>query len=130
MPDLFKEVMPSLMHYKNEVFENDAEKEQYFNDKSFMINRILSMYNDCVLYANIMNYYYGLDGKLKNDYYINTLRGYRRSYNYIKALKFEDLDIIKEYYGVNSTKAKEYHSLLTATQLDEIRKRLEKGGVK
>lgn len=130
MPDLFKEVMPSIMHYKNNVFHDDKEIEEYFNKNFFIINKVLSMYMDCVPAANYLNIYNQLPGKLKHDFLLNIIRGYKRPFNYAKTEKMEDLDIIKEYYCVGNVKAKEYHSLLTHEQLDLIRKKLFKGGLK
>ena len=92
--DLFKEVMPSLMHHKNNVFVNADDCDKYYEKSGFIINRVLSMYNDCALQANYMNMLNHLDGKLKNDFYINILRGYKRPYHYVKATKYEDIEII------------------------------------
>lgn len=129
MPDLFKEVMPAIMHHKKEVFENDEEKQKFFDEKSFIINRVLSMYMDCVFQANLMNMNNSIDGKLKYDFYLNTLRGYKRPFNYAKSEKFSDLDVIKEYYGISNAKAKEYHSLLTPENIQTLKLRLYKGGI-
>lgn len=128
-PDLFKEVLPSLMRFKTDPFPDDAMKESYFNNKSFIINRTLSMYMDCILPANMMNMNYHIGGKLKYDYIINILRGYRRPHNYVKAIKYDELDVIKNYYGVSNAKAKEYAKLLSRDQIEEIKKLLYKGGV-
>lgn len=128
MPELFKDVMPSLMIHKKDVFIDDEEKDEFFNKNSYIINRVLSMYIDCVMPANEMNMRYYVDGKLKHDFFINTIKGYKRSFNYAKSIKHSDLDIIKEYYGVGNRIAKEYHSLLTPEQLETIRTKLDKGG--
>lgn len=129
MPDLFKEYMPSIMWHKNEVFQNDIEKDKFVSDKSYIINRVLSMYIDCIFYSNMMNQYYHLDGKVKHDFYLNSLRGYKRPFNYAKSEKLNDLDVIKEYYGIGNKQAKEYHSLLTPDQIETLKLRLYRGGV-
>lgn len=126
--DLFKDLMPSLMIHKKEVFESDKDKDEFFRNKSFIVNRVLSMYMDCVIPANEMNKFHQLDGKLKFDFFINILRGYKRPYNYAKIRKYSDLEIIKEYYGVGDLRAKEYHDMLSSQQLQEIKKRIDKGG--
>ena len=108
MPDLFKEVLPSLLQHKKEVFRDDAEKDLFYNRNSYIINKALSMHFDCVLPANEMNKHFSLDGKLKHDFYLNILRGYQRPFNYAKAKKLEDLSIIKEYYGIGNEPAKLY----------------------
>ena len=45
-----------------------------------------------------------------------------------KPEKEEKLEVIKEYYGYNNTKATEALRLLTDEQYDVIQKRLNKGG--
>jgi hypothetical protein len=130
MPDLFKEVLPSLLQHKKEVFRDDAEKDLFYNRNSYIINKALSMHFDCVLPANEMNKHFSLDGKLKHDFYLNILRGYRRPFNYAKAKKLEDLSIIKEYYGIGNEPAKLYQSLLTPEQIEQLKDDLNKGGVK
>lgn len=117
------------MRFKNEVFEDEETKEKYMTEKSFIINRVMSMYLDCVIPANMMNLNYHIDGKLKFDFYLNTIRGYKRPFNYASKIKYDDLDIIKEYYGISNAKAKEYHNILTPEQIEEIKHRLNKGGV-
>jgi len=83
---------------------------------------------DCVLQSNVINYNYHIDGKLKNDFLLNSIRGYKRKFSYQKKEKLDDLEFISEYYGISNEKAKEYVSLLTRENIDEIKKRLEKGG--
>lgn len=129
MADLFKDVMPSLMQTKKDVFENDIEKNDFFDKNSYIINKTLSMYVDCVMPANEMNMYYFIDGKLKHDYFINMIRSYKRSFHYSKSKKLTDLEVIKEYYGVGNNTARQYHNLLTSEQLEQLKKRLDKGGV-
>lgn len=129
MPDLFKELLPALMQTKANVFESDEEADAFYLKNSYMVNKALSMHLDCVIQANMMNRFWSLDGKLKHDFFMNVLRGYKRKFNYAKGEKMEDLNIVKEFYNVNNTKAKEYLSLLSNDQLETIRKKLSKGGV-
>lgn len=129
MTDLFKEALPSIMHTKKEIFIDDLDKNEFYNKNSYIINKALSMHVDCVIPANLMNMFHGLDGKLKHDFYMNSLRGYKRKFSYAKSQKFDSLNIIKEYYGVNDHKAKEMRILLSDEQMTELTKRLNKGGV-
>lgn len=128
MPDLFKEVLPALMQTKSKVFETPEDVDRFYERNSYIILKSLSMYMDCVLQANVINMNYHLDGTLKNDFLLNSIRGYKRKFAYSKKSKLEDLDIVSDYYGVGNEKAKEYLSLLTRENINEIKKRLEKGG--
>lgn len=131
MPDLFKEVIPSILHTKKQVFETAEEADSFYLKNSYIINKTLSMYADTVFYANLINFFWQLDGKLKHDFFMSVVRGYRRKFNYAKSEKLSNsLKAVKEYYGVSDSKAKEYLSLLNDEQIHEITKRLEKGGVK
>ena len=127
--DLFKEALPAIMHTKAEIFVDDIDKNEFYDKNSFIINKALSMHMDCVIPANMMNIFHMLDGKLKHDFYMNTLRAYKRPFSYAKNVKYGDLQVVKEYYGVSNTKAKEMRLLLTDSQVNELKKRLEKGGV-
>ena len=60
MPDLFKEIVPSILQTKKNVFDGD-----YKDYKAFMVNRALSYHMDCVLYANEMNLRPGLDSDMQ-----------------------------------------------------------------
>lgn len=129
MPDLFKEVIPAIMNTKKQVFQNDEEADEYYIKNGYMVNKTLSMYLDCIFPANMINYFWSLDGKMKHDFFLSVIRGYRRSFNYAKAKKTEsDLKSVSEYYECSYAKAKEYLSVLDDEQIAIIRKKLEKGG--
>ena len=130
MPDLFKEVIPAIMVRNENIFDSDKEVDDYYVKSSWIINKTLSMYNDCVIPANLMNINNHLDGKLKNDFYINTISGYKRKFNYVKSeADNNNLDNVMEYYNVSRQKAMEYIEILNATQLETITKRLNRGGI-
>lgn len=123
MPDLFKDIIPSILQSKKPVLEDD---KQY---NAFVVNRALSFHYDCVLQANEMNKYPSLPGSLQYQYLLNSIRGYKRPFRkWEKRETIEDLDAVKEYYNYSNEKAKEALVLLDATQLEKIRKELNKGG--
>ena len=47
MPDLFKEIIPSILQTKENVFGED-----YSDYVPYVVNKALSYHVDCVLYAN------------------------------------------------------------------------------
>lgn len=124
--DLFKEVLPSLLENKKSIITSENEKEYL----PYVINRALSQYNDCILFVNEMNILYNLDKKLQYDYFINILKAKKRKYQkWHKATESIDIDAIKEYYDYSSEKAKEALRILSAEQLNYIKKIINKGGV-
>ena len=123
MSDLFKDIIPSILHNKKNVL--DDEKDYH----AFVVNRALSFHYDCVLQANEMNKNPGLSGNMQYQYLLNTVRGYKRPFRkWEKRETIDDLDAIKEYYNYSDEKAREALVLLDTTQLETIRKAIDKGG--
>lgn len=118
-------MLPSLLYTKVYLLEKENEKDYV----PFVINKALSFHYDCILHANQMNMYSNLDKQLQYDYYINSIRAYKRPFQkWLKPEKIEDLELIKECYVCSNEKAKEILSILNEAQLNEIRKKLDKGG--
>ena len=64
MPDLFKEILPSILEKKKSVFRDELDYKDY---KPFLINRALSYHMDCVLYVNEMNINNSLDVDMQSQ---------------------------------------------------------------
>jgi hypothetical protein len=115
---------------------NDTKKDIMIDDiaekgySPFMINRGLSYFNDTVLFANEMNKYHHLDHRLQFDFLINIIRKRKRFSKWIKPEIASDVEVVKEYYGYSNEKARQALSLLTSEQINELRKKVYKGGRK
>lgn len=96
----------------------------------FMINRSLSYFQDTVFFANEMNRYHHLDNKLQFHFYINIIRKRKRFSKWNKPELDSDMDVVKEYYGYSNEKARQALTLLTPSQIEELRKKVSKGGRK
>ena len=71
------------------------------------------------------------DKILQFDYLINSLRKqFRRSSKWLKPDFFDDVEVVKEYFGYSTIKAKQALEILTEEQLEHIRFKLRKGGLK
>jgi len=112
---------------KNNIIVDDITEGQY---NPFMINRGLSYFADTVLIANEMNRYAHLDNKLQNDFFINIVRKKKRFSKWNKPENESDVEVVKEYYGYNNEKARQALTLLTKEQINELRKKVYKGGRK
>ena len=124
MADLFKEIIPSILQTKKNVLEDDSDYVP------FVVNKSLSFHYDCVMNANQMNLLPNTDARLQYYYYLNTIRPYKRPFQkWLKRETIEDLDVVKEYYGYSNEKAKQVLSILSPAQLDEIKQRINKGGM-
>ena len=108
--------------------DEDQEAEKQY--PPYIINRCLSGFIDTVMYANEMNLNNFLDNKLQYDFYINIIRPKKRFTPWLKKEKLEDLELVKQYYGYSNEKARTALRILTETQLEFIRTKLDKGGKK
>lgn len=79
---------------------------------SFMVNRALGNFHDCVLAANEMNLHADLDDELKYQFLINSIRKRKRFTKWPKATKDDQIDAIKLKYGYSTEKAKQVVDLL------------------
>jgi len=128
MPDLFKEIVPSILQTKKNPFKEDYEYKDY---TPFVVNRALSYHVDCILYANEMNLYPELDKDMQYSFYLNIIRGMKRKFQpWQKAEVNKDIDSIKEYFGYSNEKARDALKVLTPEQVATIKDKTNKGGVK
>ena len=124
--DLFKELLPSLLQTKIPIISSENENEY----EPYIINRALSQHNDCLLYVNEMNRYSGLDKKMQYNFYLNTLVAKKRPFQkWYKASESKDIQVIKEYFGYSSEKAKDALRIPTPEQIDKIKEVVDKTGV-
>ena len=127
MPDLFKEIVPSILQTKKSVFQDDYDYKDY---KPFMVNRALSYHIDCVGYANEMNLHSGLDAEMQYQYLLNTIRPMKRKFQpWQKSEVDKDIESVKLYFGFSNAKAKEALRILNDEQIAEIKAKTNKGGV-
>lgn len=126
MTDLFKDTIPSILQTKNVVITEENEGEYI----PFVVNKALSFHRDCILHANEMNRLPNTDKLLQYHYLLNRIRGYKRPYQkWQKLEKSSDLDAVKQYYKYSNEKAKEALMILSAEQIDDIKEKLNKGGL-
>jgi hypothetical protein len=127
MSDPFIYLNQILSEKKDLIFDEATEKEYV----PFLINRGLSYHLDCVMYANEMNKFHHLDAKLQNHFLINSIRAKKRRFmKWVKPVKSEDLACIKTLYQYSDTKAKEALALLSEKELQQLKEKADKGGLK
>ena len=129
--DLFKEWIPSITDKKGRylysgVADNDVSEEIY------MICRVLSQYEDCLPFANIVNQKMSdkIDGKLSYDFLYYIIPKYKRAFvTWGKTKKeMEDVELVKKAFNCNNERAKEYLSLISPEQLEKMRSNFDAGG--
>ena len=114
----------AIHHSKDKLIVDDWSEKQY---NPYIINKGLSYGHDTVIPANEMNSRPHLDKILQFDFLINIVRPRKRFNKWIKAEKIDDLEVVKEYYGYSTEKAKQVLPLLNDSII-ELRKRITKGG--
>lgn len=120
----------SINQHRN-LFENAEDPtliEKYYDP--WLVNKGLSYFRDTVEFANIINQNYHIDNKLQYDFLINIVRPKDRRSKWFKKDQSSDLEVIKEVFGYSQRKAEIALSLLSAGQLNEIKTKIRKGGLK
>ena len=97
---------------------------------SFIVNKILSGFQDCIMLVNEMNRNHFMDKDMQFQFLLNSIRSKKRYSPFLRAEKLNDLDVVKEYYGYNNEKAKSALDILTKDEVKLIKQRLFKGGTK
>ena len=110
---------------KKDIMVDDLAEKEY---NSFLVNRSLSFFPDTILYANEMNINHHIDARLQFDFFINIIKKRKRFSKWTKATEIENLEVIKEYYGYSDDKAKSVYNLLNHEQIEQLKKRIYKGG--
>ena len=121
------EYVNAINNTKKDIMTDDIAERGY---NSFMVNRSLSYFQDTVLYANEMNIHHNIDNRLQFDFLINMVRKRKRFSKWEKVVSESDVEVVKEYYGYNNEKARSALSLLTREQINELNKKVYKGGRK
>ena len=106
--------------------ENDELAESGYNP--YLTNKSLSYFPDTLLYANEMNVLNHVDNKLQYSYLLNSIRPKKRFSKWVKKQEDIDIEAIKQYYKYSTAKAEAALSLLSPQQINEIKRRLNKGG--
>jgi len=126
MPEL-KDILKSINLTKDGDLIDDYNQSDY---PPFVVNRCLSFHADTILLANEMNSRSDLDKKLQYKYLLNAVRKKSRYSPWLKYKLPEEIQLIKDYYGFSTAKAKEALPLLSKDDLNKIKEILDKGGIK
>ena len=116
-----------INYKKNDIIRDDPQSVKEY--EPYRINKFLSQNVDSILYVNEMNSRPHCDVELQFDYFINSLRERKRkAHKWLVSESFDDIEVVKEYYGYSDAKAKIALSLLNDDELVYIKQRLDKGG--
>ena len=118
----------------------DLDTPQEFKYNKWRTNSSLSMHRDTIDVAQKMNLNHHISDKMHYHFLFNSVRKQKRygkkktdaEKKLEKQLEQESktLSLIQDYYKYNIVRAKEAYKILTKDQIELIRKKQEKGGVK
>jgi hypothetical protein len=112
---------------KQDIMETELDERSYV---PFVINRRLSYFADTGGLANVVNQHHHIDKKLQYHFLINIIRKRKRFSKWIKPDLVSDMEVVKQYYGYSNDKARQVFPLLSPEQIEELRKKVSKGGRK
>lgn len=116
----------AINYTKEDLIVDDWSEKQYV---PYIVNKGLSYGADTVIFANEINSRPHLDKKLQFSFLINTIRPKKRFNKWIKAEKIEAMEVVKEYYGYSTEKARQALSILSNDQIYYLKEKLKKGGI-
>ena len=124
-----KEYLNAINFTKKNLMDSDdlLWQKKY---PSFVVNKILSGFQDCIMLVNEMNRNHFVDKDMQFQFLLNSIRSKKRYSPFLRSSKLKDLDVIKEYYGYNNDKAKTALDILTKDEVKLIKEKLFKGGTK
>ena len=127
MSNPFDYVNSILQNKKNLIVDELTEKDY----SPFLVNRTLSYHKDCIMYANEMNRRHLADKKLQYDFLINTIRSQKRPFaKWVKSEKSDNLECIKQVFGLSDQKAREAKRLLSNEQIQQLKEQTDTGGLR
>ena len=122
-----KDYLNAINYKKDDLMDG----EDLFWEKkypTYIVNKALSSFPECLLYANEMNKMHHLDKKLQFQFFLNSIRPKKRFSKWLRSSKIKNLEYVKEYYGYSNEKAKQALEILDNDQLEEIKTIISRGG--
>ena len=115
----------SINYTKENLIVDEWSEKQYI---PFIVNKGLSYSADTAIQANEMNSRPHLEKSLQYQFLMGVVRKRKRFNKWMKPVKRESIDIIKEYYGYSTRKAEQVLELLDNYKINELKQKLIKDG--
>ena len=122
-----KDYLNAINHNKEDLMAGD---DMFWEKRypTYIVNKALSSFPECLLYANEMNKMHHLDKKLQFQFFLNSIRPKKRFSKWLRSSKIKNLEYVKEYYGYSNEKARQALEILNDDQLEEIKTIMNRGG--
>jgi hypothetical protein len=124
-----KEYLNSINFTKEDLMKSEDKlwEKKY---PAFIVNKMLSGFSDTVMLVNEMNRNHFLDRDMQFQFLLNSIRSKKRFTPFLRANKLKEIECVKEYYGYSNDKAKSALDILTKDEIELIKEKLYKGGIK
>lgn len=123
--------MPGVFDYVSSASftKKDMSNEENFETEyvPFLVNKAFSMFPDSIFYAARVNCIPNVSKRMQYKYYLHSLRPRKRYSKWVKNSRSDDLVMIREHYQCSWDKAKDFMTILSDEQIEEIRS--SKGGI-
>ena len=116
----------SINYTKEHLIVDEWSEKQY---NPFIVNKGLSFSPDTTIVANEMNSRPHVAKNMQYEFLTNIIRKRKRFNKWIKPEKIEALEIVKNYYGYSTEKARQALQILSSSQITALKQKLQKGGV-
>lgn len=119
------EYVNAINFTKEQLINSEEDAKDYV---PFLVNKALSQFQDTIWYAQSMDRYSNIPKKQQFDFLLNIVPKRKRIAKWPKTEESDDVLLVMEYYKYSNEKAKQALTVLTASELAKIRKKLNKGG--
>jgi hypothetical protein len=126
MPEL-KDILKSINLTKDKDLIDQYNESDY---PAWVVNRALSFYPDTILQVNELNQRPYLPKTMQYKYLVECIRKKNRYSPWLKVKLDPGVQLIKEYFGYSTRKAREVLPMFTNEDLEELKLILDKGGCK
>ena len=116
----------AITHTKENLVTDEQSEKSYV---PYIVNKGLSYGPDTVIFANEMNARPHLDKAMQFSFLINSIRPKKRFNKWIKPEKIDAIEVIKEYYGYSTEKARHALPLFSQETIKLLKQKIEKGGM-
>ena len=89
-----KEYLNAINFTKKNLMDSDdlLWQKKY---PSFIVNKILSGFQDCIMLVNEMNRNHFMDKDMQFQFLLNSIRSKKRYSPFLRSSKLKDLDVVK-----------------------------------
>lgn len=127
--DLFSDWLATINYKSKDLFEEHGEEVES-EYEAFMINKAMSLHEDTIHHANLMNRYYDLPAKMQYHFYWHAVPRKKRFAQWPKKTKSNLIKMIMEAYGYNRQHAEEIAIHFKPEDEEALEVYLSKGGRK